>query len=85
MAPGEFRPLPPVRPGNGIGTSVVIQVAKDRTFAPIIFIEVHLGERMENMVSTQSWQREGAETGDKKSYRLHYDSFVTVELGSQQD
>ena len=70
MALGEGRPFPPVRPGDGVGLPVLVQVAEDRAFGPVVFVELLLFERVQREVSGGGGHGDN-ESSDEQGERLH--------------
>ena len=70
MALREGRPFPPVRPGDGVGLPVLVEVAEDGALGPVVLVELLLLERGEQEVSGGGGHGD-SESGEEQSKRLH--------------
>ena len=66
----EGRPFPPVRPGDGVGLPVLVEVAEDGALGPVVLVELLLLERGEQEISCGGGHGDG-ESGEEQGKRLH--------------
>ena len=67
----EVRPFPPIRPGDGVGLPVLVQVAERRALGPVVLVELLLLERVQREVGGGGGEREGAKARENERKRLH--------------
>ena len=85
VALGEVRPFPPIRPRNGVGLPVVVEVAEDRALGPVVFFEMLFLQRRERAIrggggggdgeggGGECEKREGANQREHRARKHHGD------------